>query len=201
MIFGGGKPAHRLIVRNNYTYYPAQSGGRGADIGYVLPCRDALVADNMFVGTTSIDLKCEASTFSGNRLFGAVVDPAGTLDRSNVVLSTPPTQADVFVRPNKYETGRAHIVIYNWSRLSSVAVDTALLRRADGRPMLAPGDRYELRDAQNFFGEPVAAGTYQGETALLVPMTGLEAAQPVGASRHLPHTGPDFGTFVLLTHR
>jgi hypothetical protein len=101
-----------------------------------------------------------------------------------------PTGIWTFVRPNKYEPGRANIAIYNWDLASSVAVDVS--------SAMAAGTRYEVRDAQNFYGSPVAMGTYTG-TPIQIPMTGLSIAAPNGNVPSPPiHTAPQFGTFVLL---
>ena len=68
---------------------------------------------------------------------------------------------EVFVRPNAYEIGRAHIVVYNWNNSSAVSIDL----RATG---LALGDNYEIRDVQNFFGPPVFSGKYDGTAIQLI---------------------------------
>ena len=60
-----------------------------------------------------------------------------------------------------------------------------------------PGTHFELRNAQNFFGPPVLAGTYDG-SPLHVPMNGLAPAGPVAWPAPAP-TGPDFQVFVLLS--
>ena len=98
--------------------------------------------------------------------------------------------AAVFVRPNRYEAGRAHVAVFNWALRDGVAVDL--------RAVLAPGARYEVRDAQNFYGEAVARGTYDGGPVWL-PMSKRQAARPVGNVERTPaHTAPEFGAFVVL---
>jgi hypothetical protein len=95
----------------------------------------------------------------------------------------------VVVRANRYERGRANIIIYNWNHASLVAVDLT--------GIVARGATYEVRDAQNYFGAPVRKGTYQGSMVEL-PMTGLSAAQPNGSvSRPHIHTAPEFAVFVV----
>ena len=55
-----------------------------------------------------------------------------------------------------------------------------------------------MRNAQNYYGEPVLAGTYDGGP-LNAPMRGLTAAQPLGAvTKPPPQTAPEFGVFVLI---
>ncbi len=97
----------------------------------------------------------------------------------------------IFVRPNRYEPGRANIVVYNWDDLSEVAVNV--------RDIVATGASYEVRNAQDFFAEPVLSGTFKGE-ALQLPMNGLSTARPMAALRTPAATGPTFNVFVLLSH-
>lgn len=112
---------------------------------------------------------------------------ASGLDRnSRFTQGPPPTQ--VFVRPNQYEQGRAHIVIYNSELRQYVDADVS--------GVLAVGERYEVRNVQDYFAAPVLSGTYDG-SPLHLPMYGLSVAQPVGSSGLQP-TGPSFNVFVLV---
>lgn len=104
----------------------------------------------------------------------------------------PPTGTQVFVRPNQYEPGRAHVVIYNWDEKPSVAVDLS-------DTGLKPGQKFEVRDAQDFPGKPAVAGVYSEGRAVEFPMTLSKHAAPVGEVLFAPeHTGPEFGVFVVL---
>jgi len=100
-------------------------------------------------------------------------------------LSSP----QIFVRPNRYEPGRANIVVYNWDNSLKVSVDV--------RSLLDVGAAYEVRNAQDFFSPPVLTGTFDGQP-LQLPMTGLTVARPMAALRTPPPTGPAFNVFVLL---
>jgi hypothetical protein len=100
-------------------------------------------------------------------------------------LSSP----QIFVRPNRYEPGRANIVVYNWDNSLKVSVDV--------RSLLDVGAAYEVRNAQDFFSPPVLTGTFDGQP-LQLPMTGLTVAKPMAALRTPPPTGPAFNVFVLL---
>ena len=115
------------------------------------------------------------------------------LGTSDQVLGAGPWAPRVFVRPNRYEAGRAHIVIYNWDRLPVVAVDVAGVLRA--------GDHYEVRNVQALFDPPVASGTYSGTGATIdIPMQGVRPPVPLGlnrTARPAPRTGPDFDVFLL----
>jgi hypothetical protein len=99
------------------------------------------------------------------------------------------TGPKVFVRPNRYQPGRANIVVYNWDSSPRVAVDV--------RSVLDVGTAYELRNAEDFFAQPVLTGTFDGQP-LQLPMTGLTVAKPMAALRTPPPTGPTFDVFVLL---
>ncbi|MQA28708.1 MAG: hypothetical protein GEU82_02555 [Luteitalea sp.] len=111
-------------------------------------------------------------------------------DTTATYVAGAPTGTTVRVRPNQYEPGRANIVIYNWDEVEQVAVDL-------GAAGLVPGDGYEIRDAQNYFGAPVLSGVYLG-TTVAVPLTGLVAGAPVGQVLFPQiHTAPAFGVFVV----
>ena len=111
------------------------------------------------------------------------------LDRGSRYARGRPVGVHVFVRPNQYEEGRAHIVVYNWDRRPSVTADVGeVLRR---------GMRYEVRRAQDFFGAPVLGGTYDGRP-ITIPMTAAPAPKPVGRDAASAPTGPDFDVFVLM---
>lgn len=113
---------------------------------------------------------------------------AATTDQAQVAT---PTQPQVFVRPSRYEAGRANIIVYNWSRQPSVTVDLSGVLRS--------GARYEVRNVQNLFGAPAVTGTYGGGS-VSIPMSGVTAVQPVGgAPTSPPRTGPDFDVFVVVT--
>jgi hypothetical protein len=101
-----------------------------------------------------------------------------------------PAATKVFVRPNKYERGRANVVVYNWSGAGAVAVDLS--------GVLTPGDAYEIRNVESWFGAPVMSGTYGGGT-VSIPMTAVTPATPLGGWVATPPvTGPDFNVFVVM---
>ncbi|HEY0079671.1 MAG TPA: hypothetical protein VGB73_13740 [Pyrinomonadaceae bacterium] len=103
--------------------------------------------------------------------------------------SARPEGVELFIRPNRYEAGRAHLVVYNWALSEQVPVDLSSI--------LSVGASYEIRDAQNYFGEPVAKGIYQGSPVTL-PLKLLQVAPPVGKVERAPsHTAPEFAVFIL----
>lgn len=143
-------------------------------------------------------------TWDGNRYYGSGKFTYGSTgcsfaswksatgkDGSSTYSSGAPAGVWAFARPNKYETGRGNVVVYNWARQNAVEVNVSSILKA--------GAQYEVRDAQNFFGSPIVTGTYNGGT-ISIPMTGTAKARPVGSVPNVPaHTGMEFGAFVILT--
>jgi hypothetical protein len=150
----------------------------------------------------------DSNTYFGGRRGGPVlVFGSGALDfsrwrratgldgRSRVLQneSLRPEGVHAFLRPNRYEAGRAHLVVYNWELRERVTVDAG--------SVLSPGEAYEVRDAQNYFGEAVARGTYDG-SPIQIPLALKNVSPPVGnVERAHTHTAPEFAAFVLLRTR
>ena len=159
------------------------------------------VTNNYFVGTTAFtgctsDLSMTGNTFLGPTFtrshYGGTVTPLDIAAfPANTYATTLPTGVKVFVRPNQYEAGRANIAIYNWAGKDTVDVPLTTV--------LNPGDVYEVRDVQDYFGAPVATGVYDGEPVTL-PTGRSPSIQPVGLAAP-PDSGPVFKAFVLLTTR
>jgi hypothetical protein len=190
LLVGGGKAAENPTVVDNYTYYPERCCGTN-DIGYNAGCSNLNLSRNYFVngGDTALTLKgCSVSAISGNTFFGITSGFNAAVAPDNTYHATRPTANKVFVRANTYEVGRAHIVIYNWTNQSSVAVDISKARIPVGRS-------YTLRSAQNYYG-PSIKGTYTG-TPITIPMSGWTVAAPHRAATIPPSTLPEFGAFVI----
>ena len=110
------------------------------------------------------------------------------LGLSDVATPDRPTLPQVFLRPSRYEPGRATVVVYNWGRAAAVPADLS--------GVLQPGDPYEVRNVQALFSAPVASGTFNGTITL--PMTGVNPPVVVGGAPHAPpRTGPDFDVFIV----
>ena len=130
--------------------------------------------------------------FSGNHLYGQVTSNVRSGDNATLAQGASPPDAQ-FVRPNAYERGRAHVIVYNWSRRPSVAIDLS-------RSGLKKGERFEIRDVQNLFGPPVASGVY-GNAPVTISMNLLTAATALATPPiQMVHTAPVFGVFVVLPH-
>ena len=110
-----------------------------------------------------------------------------------------PTANAVFVQPNAYEAGRAHVAIYNWLGASSVNVDLSSIG-------LNPGQGFRIFNVQAFdegavgdpFGTVVASGNYNPAQPLVsVPMSDTAVTGPVGLGATVPSTLPTFGAFLV----
>jgi hypothetical protein len=135
------------------------------------------------------DPTASAWTYNGTDYsFGSWKSNTG-LGSTDVAQSGNPTNSQIFVRPSSHEPGRALVVVYNWSGAPSVDVSLA--------GVLTTGQQYEVRNVQDWFGAPVATGTFGGAT-ITVPMDGVEPPTPVGGWFHKPpRTGPVFDAFVV----
>jgi len=135
------------------------------------------------------DPSASAWQYLGTGLAFAAWKSSTGLGGNDAVTSSLPTETKVFVRPNAHENGRAMVVVYNWGKQSGVSVDLS--------NVLPSGAKYEVRNVQNWFGSPVATGTFSGGSIQL-PMSGVTAPTPIGGSAHMPtRTGPDFDTFIV----
>ena len=61
---------------------------------------------------------------------------------------------------------------------------------------LPVGARYEVRNAQNYFGTPVASGTYKGG-AIAIPTGNTSVAAPIGLGSKPASTAPEYNVFIL----
>lgn len=114
---------------------------------------------------------------------------ATKLGATDTYAAGTPTATRVFVRPNRYETGRANVIVYNWGRQSSVPVNLSSVLKA--------GERYEVRSVYAPYGAPVATGTYQGGT-ITIPMGASAPPRPiVGWPVRAPQGTTAFGAFIV----
>lgn len=109
------------------------------------------------------------------------------LDADSTCVVGSPTNTEVLIFLNKYESGRAHVCILNWALSDNVTVDLSGVVRV-GRP-------YVIKNAADYWASPVKQGVYSGGTVSL-PMTNLTVAAAVGFTAP-PATGPRFNTFIV----
>ncbi len=189
---GGGRLAQNPTMIDNFTYYTPNQGGRGAFVGYQKGSNNLVLKGNYFAGGTPVQMGTATNvTITGNTLYG-VVDNLPAKYPNNTYYTAKPSGVKTFVRPNKFEAGRANIIVYNWDSKSVVDVDVS--------NVLQIGAVYEVRNAQDFLGAPVASGVYDGR-ALQLPTTNLKTVAPVGMANAPTSTGAMFNAYVLITRQ
>ena len=193
-----------VVAHDNYIV----GGGATLDVGFWQTPR---VSNNTFVGTstmvnvhdsTTVGWQWQANhywrdptitewTFHGADYTFANWKTASGLGSTDQATPGQPSVTQVFVRPNQYEPGRAHVVIYNWGAQSSVPVSLVNVVRV--------GAHFEVRNVQDVFGAPLLSGTYSGGS-INIPMGGVTPPVPIGGSPRAPiKTGPAFDVFLVTS--
>ncbi|OHA40565.1 MAG: hypothetical protein A3G59_00690 [Candidatus Taylorbacteria bacterium RIFCSPLOWO2_12_FULL_47_20] len=195
-LFGGGKPSRDSVVKNNFIYYTGEEGMRVGGVGGSV---NVSVQNNIVYGASVFGAPATGLEVTGNKFYGSVGGISTSQYPNNTYAPSGGSGVEIFVRPNAYEQGRGNVVIYNWARQSSVAVDLSKVG-------LKSGDTYQVRNVMNYTNNSasvIAAGTYSGGSVNL-PMTGLSAAKPLGNLSSVPShlanpsfTGPVFAAFVV----
>lgn len=196
ILLGGERQAVAPVLDSNYTYYtPLVRHGGENNVGYNGGCADLIARNNYFAGQVrgGIPLRLAdrcAGEITGNVFYGAVEPALATMYPDNQYLAEAPTGVKVFVRPNKYDRARAHVVVYNWDRLPEVTVDLSALP-------FEPSAQVELKDVQDYFGAPVVSQPFH-DGRVAVPMRAAHAAPPVGNLEAPRPTQPEFAAFVVI---
>ncbi|MDB6121122.1 MAG: hypothetical protein JWQ71_115 [Pedosphaera sp.] len=175
--------AKNPVIRSNYIY-----DTMGSSSDFNLGNSAGAIVEGNYFQTSGMFASNASLTVVGNTFVSGTLGLDQCSYPSNSYLATPPTLNVVVVRPNKYELGRANIIVYNWENLNSVEVSVDQIL-----PIDTP---FEVRNAQDFYGPPVIQDLYTGGP-LVLPMTGLTVAQPVGIAAP-PASGPEFNAFVLV---
>ncbi len=110
-------------------------------------------------------------------------------DRNGQFSQSPPTGSWVYVRPNRYETKRANVTIYNWELANSVNVDLSNI--------LAVGDSFQIQDVQNLSGPALVSSIYAG-APISIPMTSTAMDPKIGWAQPL-HSDQRFGAFLVTS--
>jgi hypothetical protein len=167
-----------LTVRGNYLLGASQMVGLS----------DASLAGYQWSGNTYYRDPNATAWYGGSSGYSLSGWRAATgLGGSDLTAGTP-TQPKIFIRPNQFESGRATVVVFNWSGQGAVLADISGL--------LQVGERYEVRNVQDFFGSPILSQSYGGG-AISLPMGGVNPPKPIGGSITPPKTGPYFDVFVV----
>ena len=197
ILAGGDVPMSGIDVSSNLLYFSG-TDGVNLRLGYAPVSNEDVIARGNFMwgGATALWLgQWQRAQVDGNTLGGAPELLAGSatpFERANLSYPLPrvPSAAAVFVRPNRYERGRAYIVAYNFPRRAELKADVA--------GVLNPGDAYELRSVQDPFGSPLARGTYAGDSLPLPMSDPVSPALPIGRPTTTPPTTrPLFDVFLL----
>lgn len=195
ILIGGGRVANRPVLKDNYTFYSEGVRGGGSNqAGISAGCTELTARGNYFANLSGSPLVLAScpGVVEDNELIGASTEQFTRDYPRNTYQRERPAENKVIVRPNHYEPGRAHIIVYNWQRRRLVNVDLA-------NAGLRRGAAFELRDAQDYCGAPVLSATYTGEPVAIPMRREGTVAKPYGDVPVVPtHTGPDFAVFVLL---
>ena len=188
-------PLDRITVTRSVLYHQPNTDanfGGSLVLGYTAANRTATVTDNLVLGgRRAMNLQSWSNaTVRDNEFYGALRGFAASDFPANTYHASRPSGVQTIVRRNRYESGRAHIAVYNWSSASSVAVNL-------GTAGFAVGDSFEIRDAQNYYGAPVVSGRFSGST-VTVPLSPRTVATPIGYGYTPAHTGPEFSVFVAV---
>ncbi len=199
-LIGGGTPITNVRFRGNVIYddAPAQFGyshlgnsgllltdnylassGRGTALT-IRGWREVSGSSNTTVSAGQ-QIALETATldaWDGNHAFGADAFAGHRfatwrqLGRDLTGTHTTATPPDsVHIVPNRYNEGRSHVALFTWSRSPQVSLDLS--------EVLEPGDRFEIRNAQDYLGEPVHASTWTGR-AIEIDLSSLSARLPTG---------------------
>lgn len=106
-------------------------------------------------------------------------------------LSTIPSGTVIRVRPNQYEPGRGHVVVYNWDRLEFVEIDLS--------EVVHQGSLFQIYNVLDLDGKPVVSDVYSGGLVTL-PMVDVISPCPIGHQSRAPVTvDREFGAFLIVS--
>ncbi|HWR50110.1 MAG TPA: hypothetical protein VN428_03330 [Bryobacteraceae bacterium] len=190
---GDGAIPRNVTFKNNFAYYSPSKQGGNSVIGNDNGCAGMVVTGNHFLSQNGTALikpaGCTDITMTGNTFFGGLSGFSSGQYPQNTYYASRPSGTQTFVRPNRYEPGRAHVIVLNWAGASAVSVDVS--------GVLGIGDTFEVRDVQDYFGAPVLQGTWNGGLVAL-PTSLTSVSAPIGNVPIRPtHTSSEFNVYVL----
>lgn len=177
-----------VIIRN--FVYDTNGTESDSNIGYAGGTTDAVVRSNYFQTSVYFSPRTRNLTLTDNTFLSNTLNLVQSNFPNNLYLTNRPQTNLIEIRTNKYEPGRAHIIVYNWENLTDIAVDAGNI--------LPVGVAFEVHNVQDYFGPPVLSGTYDG-SPLPLPMTSLKVAKPVGTNAPAS-TAPEFNVFILTPY-
>lgn len=189
-----------IVVTNNYA-----TGGQ--PVVNVKMWNTMTMTGNTFIGSHEVvhldqkftdqwtsnswfrDPMATAWSYGSQSLTFAGWQQATGLSANDAASASTPTGVRVVVQPNRYEQGRAHVVVNNWNGQASATADVSTVLRS--------GDHYEVRSVQDLFGTPLATGTYAGGS-IQIPLRAIAPPRTVGRTDPLPPTtGPKFDVYLV----
>ncbi len=197
LMFGNGSAEHvDNVFRSNITYFSSGAGAgenRFAEAG----CRGLALIGNIFAhgpGRNALEVgPCSGLTLRGNVLLGRARvrgEPLCSAFADNRCFgSQRPSGLWAFLRPDRYEAGRALLTILNWDSAPTVAV------ALDGLS-IPLGGSLAIRSVQDLDGR-IERVRYQGGP-LALSMAGWTPKRPVGLPDYeAPSALPELGVFEL----
>ncbi|HZO90505.1 MAG TPA: right-handed parallel beta-helix repeat-containing protein [Chthonomonadaceae bacterium] len=148
-LLGGGNPSHNIHVVGNYLYNVPRMR-----LGYDAPYNEDCEVRNNIIVNGKLAINNYRKVVNAGNLILAKAEPR-------------PRGSKVILRPNKYDSDRANLAIYNWDKAPVVPVKAG--------SFLRKGEAYRLMDPRDFYGKPIAEGVYDGK-ALPAPVKGEFAA-------------------------
>ncbi|MBK6861884.1 MAG: T9SS type A sorting domain-containing protein [Saprospiraceae bacterium] len=199
---GPNNPLVNTVIKHNYTFAglntprpPVNAFGLNygvknliLDSNY-LSCQTRLGFNN----TPIFDASIKGNHFIGGipAVYGYYLWGFGPSDYpdNEFIPELPTSGLEYFIVPNKYEAGRAHIVIYNWDSLETLHINCF-------ETGLVPGDAYELINVMDYNAD-VITGTFPLDGMLTIPMVQHTFAKPIGSNQIPASQFPKFGVFII----
>ena len=186
-----GKPNSQILIENNYF----TGGSQALELNGIA---EAAVRHNTFwspngmvavsfaptnatdqAGLAPAAVVFENNAFIDNGKFNLAnfqrAIRSGQTDKLVAGHNGRPATGNLFKRVNRYEPERVHLVVYNWPRTATVALDL--------RDVLKAGQKFRIVEVHDLWGPPAVAGTFTG-LPVAFKLTGAYA--------------PEFGCYVLF---
>ncbi|MBN2590350.1 MAG: hypothetical protein JXA96_10845 [Sedimentisphaerales bacterium] len=99
-------------------------------------------------------------------------------DANSIQISGRPDAPWINLRVNKYEPGRAHLIVYDWPKFETIIVDMNDLWPQDGTLEEGQEYRYRIVNVEDIWGEPVVE-EFLTDGSIVVPMQGIYSPECV----------------------